>query len=326
MTGFSNLNHRFQQLLHSSSLLFKFHFHETNDKQLINDYKQIIIDYKHQIFSFDLWLSSQNNYFFLTFSIDSSFDHLESLSLNNIDSNILTSLFSTLPYVPCLFSLSIDTRYRLNDLSDVYRLIFALPKLKYAKCSANDSGIPVLLPMSTDERFNPIESLIIDHTCTYKELFAILSYTSEVRYLKFQHVDFSDAMIGLIMPMTLSNLTHISMYVHYMRFDELEIFISHLDCDLKVLRMTTLCGDTAYFDADRWEEFIFDYMPQLEEFYFQYYDELDHESDYRTYFNNPNRFTSSFWIEQKWVFEATMDLFEIIYSIRPYRYIEMNHF
>ncbi len=240
----------------------------------------------------------------------------------------MTSLLSTLPHIPCLFSLSIDTRDRLNDLSDVYRLIFSLPKLKYAECSSKDYGISasILLPMATDERFNPIESLIIDHYCTYKELFAILSYTSELRYLKFQHDDFCDSMIGLIMPMTLSNLTHISMYVHYMRFSEFEIFISHLDCDLKVLRMTTLCGDTNYFDDDRWEEFIFDYMPQLEEFYFQYHDELDHESDYRTYFNNPNRFTSSFWIEQKWVFEAEMDSCEIVYSIRPYRYIEMNHF
>jgi hypothetical protein len=67
-------------------------------------------------------------------------------------------------------------------------------------------------------------------------------------------------------------------------------------------------------------------MPQLEEFYFQYHDELDHESDYRTYFNNRDRFTSSFWMEEKWVFEAEMDSFEIIYSIRPYKYIVKKKF
>ncbi len=100
---------------------------------------------------------SRNNYFFLTFSIDSSFNHLESLFLINIDSNILTLLLSTLPNVPRLFSLSIVW---LNDLSDVYRLIFSLSKLKYAKCSSDDYGISVL-PMATYERLNLLLLIIL---------------------------------------------------------------------------------------------------------------------------------------------------------------------
>ncbi len=67
-------------------------------------------------------------------------------------------------------------------------------------------------------------------------------------------------------------------------------------------------------------------MPHLEKFYFQYYEQLNHESDYRTYFKDRARFTLSFWIERKCVFEAEMDSFEIVYSIRPYRYIEKSFF
>jgi hypothetical protein len=82
--AFSNLNYRFQQLLRSSSFLFKLRFRETNDQQLINKYKEMIRNYKHRIISFHLCLSPRS---FSSFSIDSSFDCLESLSLTGIHPN-----------------------------------------------------------------------------------------------------------------------------------------------------------------------------------------------------------------------------------------------
>ncbi|CAF3940544.1 unnamed protein product [Rotaria sordida] len=50
--AFSNLNHRFQQLLGSSSLLFKIKFHRsTSEDILINNYQEPIRFNKNQIFS-----------------------------------------------------------------------------------------------------------------------------------------------------------------------------------------------------------------------------------------------------------------------------------
>ncbi|CAF3874719.1 unnamed protein product [Rotaria sp. Silwood1] len=87
--AFSNLNYRFQQLLNSSSLLFKIKIDSPSNKLYTNIYKQITLMNKHQIFSFDLFSPLKHKQFFSSFSIDSSFDHLESLTLNYLDADVL---------------------------------------------------------------------------------------------------------------------------------------------------------------------------------------------------------------------------------------------
>jgi hypothetical protein len=109
------------------------------------------------------------------------------------------------------------------------------------------------------------------------------------------------------------------MDMHYVTFDELECLISNLECELKVLRVVTLSPDSDYFNADRWEELITEYLPQLEKLYFQYNKQLDPEYDSPIYSKDPNQFISSFWIEQEWLLEIEMDSFEVVYSIRPYK-------
>jgi hypothetical protein len=317
--AFSNLNDHFQQLFNSSSLLFKIYFHSTYNEILINEIKQLIFLYKHKILSFDFSLPTRHNHFFSSFIIDSSFDHLESLTLIRLDPTIHSSLISNLTSLPRLFSLTINAWYSYKDLNDVYQLFFTLPKLKYAKCSAENDGVPTSLSIATDQQFSSIEHLVIDHSCTFKDLFGILSYTPQLVYLKFQHTRENDSTISMISSITLSNLTSIIMDTHYMTFDELECLISNLDCELKVLRVITLSPDSDYFNADRWEELITEYLPQLEKLYFQYNKQLDPEYDSPIYSQDPNQFISSFWIEQEWLLEIEMDSFEVVYSIRPYK-------
>jgi len=52
----------------------------------------------------------------------------------------------------------------------------------------------------------------------------------------------------------------------------------------------------------------------LEEFHFQYYEYIDYDNESSTYLGEPNQF----WIAQQWIFEAAIDIEEIIYSICPY--------
>jgi len=85
--AFSNLNHRFQQLLNSSSLLFKIKFHSLSNKLYKNFYKQILALNKHQIFSLNLnsWLKKKPifSHHFL------SLYRLESFTLIEPDPNAL---------------------------------------------------------------------------------------------------------------------------------------------------------------------------------------------------------------------------------------------
>jgi len=55
-------------------------------------------------------------------------------------------------------------------------------------------------------------------------------------------------------------------------FDELEMLISKQYFKLKVFTFTTRSEGIAYLDANRWEKLILKYLPQLEEFHFQYYE------------------------------------------------------
>jgi hypothetical protein len=77
----------------------------------------------------------------------------------------------------------------------------------------------------------------------------------------------------MIVPMTLSNLTYPSIYGIFVTFDELEMFIKNMHCVLKVLHVDPRTEDITYpyLDAVRWERFILQDLPQLEEFKFEYY-------------------------------------------------------
>lgn len=99
------------------------------------------------------------------------------------------------------------------------------------------------------------------------------------------------------MPITLSNLTHLSILVYDAKFNEFEMFITKIDSKLKMLSFITYSEDIDYLDANRWEKLIMKYFPQLKEFYFQYDESLDFENKSTIYLGQPNEFASSFWIE-----------------------------
>jgi len=89
--AFSNLNDRFEQLLNSSSFRFKIQFYPPSDEYelYIKIYKQLILLHEHQMCSFHLSTSSQNEQILSSFPFHCSLDHLESLVLNEIQPTIL---------------------------------------------------------------------------------------------------------------------------------------------------------------------------------------------------------------------------------------------
>jgi len=83
------------------------------------------------------------------------------------------------------------------------------------------------------------------------------------------------------------------------RFDEFEMFIIESECNLKTFRIIIQSDDKDYLDADRWKDLILDYLPQLKDFYFQYYQQIDPESGYLRNFQPLNSFNSLFCNERK---------------------------
>ncbi|CAF4285507.1 unnamed protein product, partial [Adineta steineri] len=318
--AFSNLNYHFYQLLNSSLLLYKIKFNFISDDLFLNNYQHMKSINPHQIFSLNLSFELYIDKFLSSFNIDSSLDHLQSIYLLNIQPNTLLILLKNCIHLPRLLSLNIMSVHQLIDLCQIYLLIFTLPKLKYLKIISHQFKTPVPLPFATDnQQLSMIEHLIIDYSITFSELAAILSYTPKVYHLKFWHQDINYPIIQMISSIELSKLTHISMNISYLEFDEFEIFLSKLPSTLKSFNLVYTERELQYLDFDVWEQLILQNFPQLEKFYFEFgpytYDEDEFIFDGCVC----DQFISPFWINRQWFVEIVIEPDIISLIIKPYR-------
>jgi hypothetical protein len=322
--AFSNLNHRFEQVLNSSLLLFKIYIDDiVLEKLEKNQYKPIIVLNKKQIFSIELWLSGRGQDFFSSFIIDSLLSRLESFAVKWVNPDVIIPLLVNLAFLPHLVTLTIDTQHIGTSLSDIYRLIFVLPALKHNDLNTNGSGSSISLPIAINQQSSTIETLAIAHPCTFNELACLTSYTPKLRHLTLDNTDKTDPNIEPILPIILSNLTRIDIHLHHETFDKLELIITKIGSKLNVL-CCSASKDAAFVDGHRWKQFILRYLPDLKKFYMSYEDTVRNKSQFSTYPGEQNQFSSSFWIERQWVFAARILGEYITYSIGPYRYIENN--
>jgi hypothetical protein len=104
-------------------------------------------------------------------------------------------------------------------------------------------------------------------------------------------------------------------------FRECEQFLLKLCSRLKLFNVNIRNTDENYLDANRWERLISQHMPSLEIFIFRYSDTIDDDFQMSDYHSLTSCFTSSFWIDQKWIFKLLIEEDELIYSIRPYEYV-----
>ncbi|CAF1045069.1 unnamed protein product [Rotaria sordida] len=313
---FSNLNYRFQQLINSSSLLLKFNYHcLTSDKIHMNNFKQFLLNHKHQIVSFYI----QKNEFFSSFSIDSSFHHLQLLVIEKIPPTSLISLLINLSSLPHLTSLIIDIQYAVRDLTEVYQLIFILPKLKYLKCSANEHFTSISLPIANHGQFSTIKHLVINHECTFNTLCILISYTPQLYHLSLMNLSENDSDDEIVLPVSCSNLTYLSIKICSITFDELKIFIIDTKCNLKFLRIISESDYNDYINDEQWEKLIVNYLPKLEKFYVEYRQDIDPESESLGNFQPPDQFNSLFWNQRKWILDIEMNGMEYIYSVHSYK-------
>ncbi|CAF3289079.1 unnamed protein product [Rotaria socialis] len=322
--AFSDLNHRFQQLLSSSLLRLKIKVYCSESNEItMNNYNKIVLHNKQQIFSISIWTLKKPDPMASSFNFDSSFNRLESLVISSIEPDLLLSILPKLALLTRLFSLKIDALPTLEDLSIFYQFIFSLPKLKYIKYTtpdSKDSNTTISLPAATKEQITSIEYFIIDHLCTYDQLSNLLSYTPNLRYLKYLNLYGNKSDVQSIKLGTFPYLTHLSINNYEMNFDEFEIFIKKFNCSqLKILSFSTIVDDLSYLNSDRWEQFILQNLTQLKEFYFKFQASLYSEYQTPPYSGAQNPFMSQFWIQRQWILDTEIESDNIIYSIRPYK-------
>ncbi|CAF2033047.1 unnamed protein product [Rotaria magnacalcarata] len=122
----------------------------------------------------------------------------------------------------------------------------------------------------------------------------------------------------------LHSLTHLTMTLYNLEFDDFEEFLLKLCSPLQLFDAKIKSRDRSYLNADRWERFISQNMTSLIRFTFRYSDIIDDEFELTFYHSLINRFTSSFWIDRKWFFKLFIKENELIYSIRPYQYVSRD--
>ncbi|CAF1177329.1 unnamed protein product [Adineta steineri] len=160
--AFSNLNYRFQQLLICSSFRYKINFDfSTKREKFLNNYKHI----QHQICSISFIISKKSmNKLLISFQIDRSFNNLQSIRIDNIPKDKLISLLVHLSELPCLHALNIQTTDSIEDLNQIYQLIFSLPKLKSNELYLCGCECSISIPVSNNTKISPIEYLKIGHS------------------------------------------------------------------------------------------------------------------------------------------------------------------
>ncbi len=322
--AFSNLNHRFQQLLNNSSVLYKIKLIDPSISEGMSVYywAHIMCLNRKQVFSIQLSMLLDVNRLFSTLFIDSSLHCLQSLVLIEPKQDKLMLILEQLINLPHFCSITIEEIDHLKDLTSIYRIILGLPMLTYCKISIEYSDKSVSLPIST--KSSPLEHLIMNHSSTFNELSVVLSYTPHLRHLGFMESDENNTTIGMIIPLIPIHLTYLCIDVCHVTFDEFEMFIRQLRPKLKVLMFSTSSEEIAYFNAYRWEKFILQDLPQLKKFSLQYHERQNDKDESNIHFGESNPFFSSFWLERQWIFETEITCDHTIYSVRPYRYTEKN--
>jgi len=202
--AFSNLNYRFQEFVTCSSIRFKINIdHFIREEIFLKNYKEI----KHQIYS--IYFQLPESEFLTFFTIDYSFNHLQSIVIEDIGKDKLISLLINLIDLPYLYSLNIKTADLIEDLNNIYQLIFSLPKLKSNKLYLYENECSISIPMSNNKQLSTIEYLHIAHRYTFHELSALISYTPELRHLNLSHTNKYDSNVEDILPINLNYLINI---------------------------------------------------------------------------------------------------------------------
>lgn len=95
----------------------------------MNTFNNFMYSNSHQIYSLHIkFLVIDDSNFFSSFLFNSSFDRLESIYFNDIQSYTLIPILNNLSCLPHLYSLTIEISDIKEEINQIYQLIFLLLK------------------------------------------------------------------------------------------------------------------------------------------------------------------------------------------------------
>ncbi|CAF3736553.1 unnamed protein product [Rotaria sp. Silwood1] len=320
--AFSNLNKRFQNFLTNLTLPVNIDMSSISKSDFQKYYKQIIIPNIHRIKSLHLSNPFSIDIFLTHNCIVSKLIRLETLILYDIQSKDLQNLLIYLISLPYLSSLVISNIDEGGVTNNLYHEIFRLPMLKYCKISFNNYLLmESSLHISINE-YSPIEHLIINNDFDIHKLTVLLSYIPQLRRLSLGNLwQCSNEQI-ISCPIKLNHLTHASLNMNNIIFDQFEILIKHIFFQLQVLYITAT-NDKTYLDANRWESLILSYMPYLRIFDIQW-EYFPQKNVYTADIFMIESFRTQFWLERQWFFTSILesagdDCYRVLFSTNPYK-------
>ena len=273
------------------------------------------------IFMYDYVLSSLKNLL--------TFNRIECLILDNIESKCLENLLHQLLSLTQLSSLTITTTEDVRNRSDIYRGIFSLRALKFCKLSLPASSVYDALPICVSE-YSPIEHLIIKKVTYLHQLHSLLSY---VPHLCRVSLNLNESRLKKRStkrcPFICKQLTHISLGLsHSVEFAIFEEIIRELFSMTEVFHLTLLTDwDEPYANANKWEQLITTHLPHLRIFDINFHFDSAYDITPLTVDTPMNQFTTPFWTARQWSIayrpnpDIGMNLMDgILYSTKPYRY------
>lgn len=323
--AFSDLNIRFHNLIHCSSLPLNINMSFLSKLDLQNYSTQFILPNINRINSIRLNGSSMFKHVFSSPENIKKFIGIKSLILDvNISENILYRLIS----LPNLSSLIINYPDCATTGYIDCQSIISLPKLKYCKISYKGK---IYFGLSHDilNVSSSIEHLVINGQYNLNELPKLLLLLPHLSRLSINYLYRSSDLKLKVLPQILNqSLTHVNLTLKHIQFDRFEPFILNLFHNVQVFRIS-MNDDIQYLSANRWERIISSSMPNLRIFDIQHLYIIPNEHDQLVYDDLIKQFTSSFWVQRRWYFqqqrsEEISPNYGLFFSIQPYMHTEKN--
>ena len=178
---FFRLNSRFQSLFIQSSLPLKISFPLTSKFLFRSRCEDFIRSNISRIISLNIC-----KYFLDFFTID-RFVALQSLIIDSIPSEKISSIIEQLTSLARFSSLTIRSRDYFHDENSIYLSIFHLNILQFCKLTYPSGGERIPLPIALHSS-STLKSLILHGHCRLDQLISILSYTPKLQQLSCQYL------------------------------------------------------------------------------------------------------------------------------------------
>ncbi len=193
------------------------------------------------------------------------FIELKTVVLDNI---ISQDLLYRLKFLPKLSSLIINPLHRESFEFINTQLICSLPALKHCKLISYSTRVVFHGTTNASNEPSPIEHLVINNRYNLDTLHDLLLCVPNIRRLSLNYLFCYSGPRIKTFPKVLDKLTHVSLTIKDIAFNQLEPFIKDLFHHLQVFRIST-DDYMSYFDENRWERLISSSMRHLHIFDFQ---------------------------------------------------------